>query len=180
MARKIYQMPTLEAMTANLRARMLDAKPAEIVAGQEWYHVANSEAKRIAGLTGVNYKVVAAVMAALSPMNKWGRNLDDAEALCQWHAKGRHGRMPKVATFNRNRDTALRILETGDTTHLSGQKVCAFCANITTPDANEHLTIDRHAFNAAVGSRDITSEQGPTITPNRWTLIETAYRLVAD
>ena len=69
----------LSPQQGNIVAKFSLATTQEVVAGCDWYTDAHKIAGRIASMYGLHHAVVAAVIAALSPNNKWERNLRDAE-----------------------------------------------------------------------------------------------------
>ena len=170
-------MATHTDRVANLRAVAAQAEPADWQAGAAWYPAANTLVRRLARQYDQRAAVVAAVVAALSPANKWTRNTVDAENVIRvWSATGDRDKVRaiKVATYNRNRDKAVEILATGDPTLLTGQKVTAFAYNLSAPDAGGAV-IDRHAYNAVIGHREVVDVRGHRITAKRYRDAAAAY-----
>lgn len=75
--------------------------------GSDWYRLARLECHRISVETGKSFGIVCAVVALLSPSNKWQRNLADAYELCN----GNFGH--KCCTYGTNKRKAISML-TGD------------------------------------------------------------------
>ena len=53
----------------------------DVANGLEWYDRAKRYASIISNLSGVNLNTVVGVMAALSPNNRWERNVKDTERM---------------------------------------------------------------------------------------------------
>ena len=90
------------------------ASVADQVEGKNWYERANQAAYRLIDqYEKINFSQAAGVIAALSPRNKWERNLIDAENLiAAFVAAGAEAAAKvKVCTFNSNKKKALKILE---------------------------------------------------------------------
>jgi thermostable 8-oxoguanine DNA glycosylase len=127
----------------------------------------------IAYQTDVPYDIVCGVTAALSPSNKWERNVKDVFNLLTLE------KLPKVATYGRNLLVALKILKWGRVDGiLSGNKVVSFYDNLLREDSTE-VTVDRHVWNAYMGERQIISESGPRLTERRYVDCSNAYREAA-
>ena len=128
----------------------------DISNGLEWYDRAKRYASIISNLSGVNLNTVIGVMAALSPNNKWERNVKDTERMVWAWVKGEDMSDFKVSCYNTMKAKAWSILEDDLTddddilTRLNGQKIRSFYSNIR--GLNE-VTIDGHALNIALGIR---------------------------
>jgi len=126
----------------------------DIANGQEWYDRAKRYAKTISKKTGVHLHTVIGVMAALSPNNKWKRNVADCERMVQAWKSGEELSDFKVSCYNTMKLKAWSILEDNLTsdddilTRLNGQKIRSFYSNIRGLD---EVTIDGHALNIALG-----------------------------
>lgn len=162
----------------NILAVYGQASPQERSEGALWYIKANAVAQSLAIAHEEKLCVVVGVISALSPRNKWERNLRDACSLLADPVAG------NVCAFGANRAKAARILETatnaGDVISLlgNGLKTRAFFWNIYTPDAKEHVTIDGHATTIASGRyRPLAAL--PALTPHAYGRLETAYREAA-
>ena len=132
------------------------ATPEDIANGLEWYDRAERYASIISNLSGVNLNTVIGVMAALSPNNRWERNVKDTERMVWAWVKGEDMSDFKVSCYNTMKAKAWSILEDDLTddddilTRLNGQKIRSFYSNIR--GLNE-VTIDGHALNIALGIR---------------------------
>jgi len=83
----------------------------------------------------------AAALAALSPRNKWERNKQDLISVY------RQGATATVATFNANKEKALRVLDLETPVHeirniLNGRKVVSFYNNVLHPTSDTTVTVD--------------------------------------
>ena len=139
------------------------ATPEDIANGLEWYDRAKRYASIISNLSGVNLNTVVGVMAALSPNNRWERNVKDTERMCQAWINGEDLTDFKVSCYNTMKAKAWSILEDDLTddddilTRLNGQKIRSFYSNIRGLD---EVTIDGHAYNIALGIRQgLTSDK---------------------
>lgn len=135
----------------------------DVANGLEWYDRAKRYASIISNLSGVNLNTVVGVMAALSPNNRWERNVRDTERMVWAWVKGEDLSDFKVSCYNTMKAKAWSILEddlTDDTdilTRLNGQKIRSFYSNIRGLD---EVTIDGHAYNIALGIRQgLTSDK---------------------
>jgi hypothetical protein len=147
------------------------ANAAERVTGLNWYSDALRAATAIAKEYSVNIVTVAGVIAALSPRNRWERNLADASALIKaFSVDPKSAADVKVCTFNIGKTKALKILADGQQSvvHsieevlgvLSGPKVCEFASCILGDETE--TCIDGHAYSVWFGDR-ITLNKIPKI-----------------
>lgn len=151
----------------NIKAIYELASAAEVADGNAWYGVAKSIAIVLADRYGVTTAQAIGVLAALSPRNKWTRNVIDAEsAISAYVAAGsEQARLTKVCTFGANKEKAIRILESGAETIptileiLSGPKLREFASCIAGLD---DVCIDGHAWCIWQGSR-VTLADVPSI-----------------
>jgi len=108
--------------------------------GMQWYRDAHNFCLKVAKWTRQPLFRVVGVMSALSPRNKWGRNKIDTIELIRKRKRG------KYATFNNNRDKAIKILNAKDEKEviaiLSGMKTVSFYKNILRPYKNDTVTVD--------------------------------------
>ena len=131
------------------------ATAGEYADGKRWYARANGVAERLHELYGISKPRAAGVIAALSPRNRWERNVIDAEnivATCQ--AAGSIDDV-KVCTFRKNKEKAIAVLsdclrEEYIPEVLSGPKMIEFYNCIM--GCND-VTIDGHAYSIWYGDR---------------------------
>jgi hypothetical protein len=117
--------------------------------GMEWYSTAHTFCRGLVGRYGITIEQAAGVTAAISPLLSWEKNLLFADTLVQT------GDAP---CLKRNVRKAQAILEGVDPLDvLGGHKVRSFYDNILQPDTSNEVTIDRHAFDVAVGC--VTNDQ---------------------
>lgn len=126
--------------TANITSIFYKATADELEKGLAWYREAHAIADRIS--TG-RVTRGAGVIAALSPMTPWDRNVMLAElAFCQGYASNALGRNCAKANSIMAGEHPLDV--------LGGQKVLNFFRAIENPKCDA-VVIDRHAFDIAVG-----------------------------
>ena len=160
------------------------ATAGEQAEGQTWYRRANTAAVRLADQYEVPIPVAAGVIAALSPRNKWKRNLIDAENLIAvYKAAGAEAAEDvKVCTFGKNKKKAIEILvwafeHTGPVKNvLSGPKLIEFFSCIMGED---DVCIDGHAYSIWFGDR-VTLAKVPSIGKKLRAQIKSDYMAVAD
>ena len=167
------------------------ATQAEIDDGLDWYIRARQDAEHIAKRHDVALNVTVAVMAALSPNNRWERNLRDADTLIAAYMDGEAVESVSVCTYNKMRQKAWDILAYAhdplQIDHdvdddellyiLKGQKICSFFQNIM---GYESCTIDGHARNIAYGERLSLSGGKFTIGKVEYSALQECYRRAAE
>ncbi len=133
----------LDPTVANILRVYRSATDEQLAAGIRWYDEAHTLA---VALDPTNVERSAGVIAALSPMLGWGQNVTLAtRAYADGVASG---------GLTASCDKADRILngEAPLTVFGKGPKVRNFYLNILAPsDPNGGVTVDRHAFDIAVG-----------------------------
>ena len=131
--------------------------PAERRYGVTWYANAYSDCERIANLFGLPVNVVVGVVSALSPNNKWERNIENAHVMCEAFIDGDEITSFPVSTYNAMKEKAWQILnatfvDDDGTTHvldseiekiLNGQKIKSFFQCILGYDT---CCVDGHAW----------------------------------
>ena len=154
------------------------------VKGKGWYSNAYSIACTLGKKYGVHSNTVSAVISALSPSNKWNRNVEDAEMMLRANAYDLDLTECKPSTYGKQKLKAIAILEgnvSDDETLkriLSGQKTKSFYANISTNGKTTDCTIDGHAYNIWNGT--VTSlGDVPNMTPKTYKMIQEDYRKAA-
>lgn len=126
----------------NIKNKYKEASPELLKGGSQWYERAHDEAKKVGG---GDVRKGAGVIAALSPLSDWNRNVAEA------HEMAKTGTV-RSALIPQNVDKAHRIIS-GEDPHdvLGGHKVRSFFENIHDPSNKEPVTIDRHAYDIAMG-----------------------------
>jgi hypothetical protein len=164
---------------SNILAVFFNATDLERLNGQQWYLVANQAAAVLANRYQVPLIAAAGVIAALSPNNRWDRNLIDADSLTRAYFVGglELANTIKVATYNNNKTKALSILNGAEPLDiLGGLKVRAFYGCIIGQD---DVCIDGHAYAIWQGYY-IPTTKTPKITPKVYSLIVDDYELATD
>lgn len=136
-------MPTTRDYAKNIVSVFDCATDEEIASGMNWYSRANDLAfdldpKRIAHAAGV--------IAALSPMMRWEKNMELATLV--------YSGADYIPCLPANAAKAKAIYNGGEPLDiLGGQKVRTFFTNIMHPDSDNpaHVTIDKHAIDIARG-----------------------------
>jgi hypothetical protein len=162
----------------NILAVFFKATDFETINGAEWYPAANHAAQIMAARYSVTLETVAGVIAALSPNNKWERNLTDADSMIRAYSMGGYDAADsiKVGTYNANKIKALAILSGDDCLQvLGGLKVRAFYDCIL---AGDSVCVDGHAYAIWTGGY-IPTTKTPKITPKLYEAISVDYRLAA-
>ena len=111
------------------------ATPEEKRDGIVWYVNAYADCKRIGLDLKVPVHIVVGVVAALSPNNKWDRNVMNARDLIEGYLNGEPVESIKVSTYHAMKNKAWSILdqmpdEDGVSLILNGQKIVSFYRNI--------------------------------------------------
>ena len=147
------------------------ATPEQIVAGAAWYEDAHEVATALATKNGVTLEVAAGVLAALSPLQSWGANVNLAARFLA--AGGLHAGYLSVGLAK-----ARAILAGADpVVTLAGDKTVNFYKSIVTR-GREGVTIDRHAWSLAVNVR-YAEGNIPTIKGKRYAHAVEAYKRAA-
>ena len=173
---------TYAQLSVNAReivAKFTLATSQEVQLGVDWYRSAFKIATRIADRYGLRVETAAGVIAALSPSNRWERNIIDAEAIIKvWAAGGTDEDVlaVKCCTYPAMRQKALDILtrDISIVEILNGAKIVEFFNCITNPALND-VCIDGHAYSVWFGQR-LTMKQVPNIGKNLRATIKTDYR----
>lgn len=141
----------------------------DILSGMFWYEKAHNICKDISANHNIPLWKVVGMLAALSPRNKWHRNLLDVESCII------SGELASVATFGANKQKALRILELSEFSEiwstLNGRKITNFFCNILYFKDSGPVTVDIWAARA-VSVDDLRSKH--------YSSIALAYREAAD
>ena len=162
----------------SILAVYFSATGSELAYGADWYNQARKEAQAIANRCRLSLSTVAGVIAALSPSNRWERNLIDATNLCRLFSIGDDCASLKVSSYGPNKRKALAILAGADPlTILGGLKVRAFYGCIVGDESA--ICIDGHAYSLWLGDR-VPTTKTPKISPKLYSLIASDYIKAAD
>lgn len=169
---------------ANIKAIYQLATLTEQEQGRDWYPAAQRVALRLADRYSVTVEQAIGVIAALSPRNRWERNVIDADRLISAYVFDgpEAAESVKVCTFTSNKAKALRILaaESADFDRvleiLSGPKLREFASCIANRD---DVCIDGHAFCIWQGERSTLADV-PSIGVKLRRQIKADYQAAAD
>lgn len=149
----------------------------EFAEGKLWYDDAKKQAQAIADGCELPLHIVVGVIAALSPTNKWERNVSDAAAMCEAFVDGGYCEDVTVCTYKKMRDKAWYILVEmpGDAqlvaNILKGPKITDFFWCIL---GHNVCVIDGHAWCIANADRR-TLQEVPTIGKKLRQELQDAY-----
>ena len=154
------------------------ANPSEIKHGLTWYVNATKDCKEIAIKYDLPIHIVIGVVSALSPNNKWERNITNADDLCKAFIDGQDMDSIKVSTYHKMKQKAWSILEqmpSYDETIkiLNGKKIVSFFKNISGDESD--ITIDGHARNIAYNDRQGLTTPNTNIRKLEYLDIQKAY-----
>ena len=164
--------------TKNIIAIYKLANSSEIKHGLTWYVNANTDCMRIANTLELPLHIVVGVVSALSPNNKWERNIVNAEDLCKAFINGQDMDSIKVSTYHKMKQKAWYILETMPNydetiTILNGKKIVSFFRNISGDETD--ITIDGHARNIYYNDRQGLTTPNTNIRKLEYLDIQKAY-----
>ena len=170
-----------ERMIYNITCVYRDADEDQHAEGLLWYEQAKREAYHIAMKHDVPVYIAVAVIAALSPNNKWARNLVNADALIGAFVNGDGLLSVKVSTYNKMKQKAWDILVArpsynGAKAMLKGQKITSFFCDIM---GEFNVTIDGHARNIAYGERVSLTDDRTNIGVREYRALQAAYEEAA-
>ena len=155
----------------NITMLFRTATATEISEGANWYADAHEIAKALAVKHGVSVEIAAGVLAALSPLNSWGHNVNLA---ARFLAAG-----GLDAGYLYTQLAKARAILAGAPVEktLGGEKTINFYLSILTAGA-EGVCIDRHAWSLAVNVR-YADDAMPTLKGKRYALAVAAYKRAA-
>lgn len=168
------------AHTDSILATYFQANVLDRQTGMAWYNNAHAICVTLGHKYGVDSDIVAGVIAALSPNNKWESNVIDAEIMLRaWAADLDYNRV-KVATYSVNKWKAATILDRqlnrdGICNTLRGNKTVAFFLCIASNGISDTPCIDGHAYNIWNGTVS-TLKEVPSLSDKSYRTIQDAYR----
>lgn len=168
---------TLTQGARNILGMYYRASADERIDGATWYARAHQVARDLAQVNGYTVPVAAAVLAALSPNNRWGTNVRDAEACMQAHAAGLPVESVRVSTYRKNLAKAWAVLS-GEIrpadafNERTGPKTLAFFRLIADP-ADSSVCVDGHAF--AIWSGERLAIRDARVTPAQFRAVAGDY-----
>ena len=132
--------------------------------GDEWYSAAFTFSTGLSERYGITVRQAVGVVAALSPSCAWDRNMLLADELLRTgDCSHMYGDAIRKARRIAAGEDPLDV--------LGGDKVRSFFHNILEWQTSEHVTVDRHAFDIAMGRETSDRERK---------VLETGGRRVAD
>lgn len=136
-----------------------------------WYHEAHDDVKLLADYYDKPFHVVAAVVAVLSPQQRWDwltkkgwiyPNLNTAVVVLHAYVNGYDISnifgIGKGGGFGSNKRKAWAILESNDASLVSGEKVTSFYNNLLDPDNEDYVTIDQWMARAYAENPKLNSD----------------------
>ena len=170
-----------EKMIHNITSVYRDADKTQHAEGLLWYSDAQKAAHDIAVKYDIAVYLVVAVIAALSPNNKWSRNVTNADALIGAFIRGDGIDSVKVSTYHKMKQKAWDILAArpdydGAKAMLKGQKITSFFMDIM---GEFNVTIDGHARNIAYGERVGLNDDRSNIGVREYRALQAAYEEAA-
>ena len=145
------------------------------VADAMWYQDAYRIACNLAQKHNTQTERVAGIIAALSPLKRWDKNIELADDLLSGrkvgHTKNMVNKAHKVSQCDIADIPAV----------LNGNKITDFYSNIINPTCDTRVTIDRHAIMIAMGGIHISQSDLAKLsnTDKRYSAIAEAYRRAA-
>lgn len=165
----------LTPSTRNITRVFRTATPEQVEQGMAWYADARRIATALAGQNGTSVEVAAGVIAALSPLNSWGANVNLAARLMA--AGGLSEGYLKIGLRKAN-----AILGgTEPLAVLTSDKIRNFYLCIAAGGETDAVCVDRHAYSLAVAHRFNESEgdKMPNLSKGRYAETADAYRRAA-
>jgi hypothetical protein len=137
----------LNQISENIDYFFNNAKTKEIQDGKSWYLIANNICQDMAQKYDTTTLIAAQVIAALSPRNKWRRNIEDAYVIFDAVINNIKPENIKVCTFHTNKFKAYDIAKNNIKITDKSLKTYSFCNNIANLDPTK-VTIDIWALRA--------------------------------
>lgn len=150
--------------------RYRGASKEHLDAGTHWYERAHEVATK---LGSGDARKGAGIISALSPLTNWDLNIRRAHELVKTGDT-------KSMSYNQTVGKAKRILAGENPEDLfdekSGPKTHSFFHNIANPSNPIPVTIDRHAYDIAVGQKGALDDRGGKLKGARYAHFADAYR----
>lgn len=168
------------AHTDSILATYFQSSATDRQTGRQWYQNAYNVCVELGDKYGVHSDIVAGVIAALSPNNRWESNVIDAEIMLRaWAAEIDYSSV-KVATYSNNKDKAATIIDCNLNRQqivkvLRGNKTVAFFLCIASNGDSDTPCIDGHAYNIWNGTVS-TLKEVPSLSDKTFSIIQDAYR----
>lgn len=156
--RKLY-LPSQVQIKARYEQAYLDL---DSPTGKYWYQIQNLVLADMAIEFNVPIKLVAEVVAVLSPSLRWPMNIPSARRIFEAIASGANifdlvELFKTISGYNVNKVKAVLMIVTGSDVWFSGPKVTAFAKNLINP-FSVVATIDRHMLRLALFDFTMTDD----------------------
>lgn len=159
--------PDHETMVSHILHTYGKATSDQVEDGMSWYRDAHNVCLRMALSHDITVEQAAGIIASLSPLTPWMRNLQLAEMLLDEPGE-------RLPTLQGSAAKASAILSGSDPwAVLTSQKVRAFFEGILYNGATDAVCVDRHALSVAHGGTVPKQQQG--MTPKQYGAIAAAY-----
>lgn len=160
-------------LTRNVTRVFRSATPEQIAGALDWYADAHEIANALAVKNGVSVHVAAGVIAALSPLQSWGANVNLAARFLSTPGGLTSGYLSLGLA-------KARAIVEGATPEsiLTSNKIGAFYAGIVSAGATDIVTVDRHAYDIAVNRRH-TDDTRPRLSGKRYAAVADTYKRAA-
>ena len=169
---------TVWGYTSNIETVFSQATQDELQHGLDWYADAKLACQTMADAYELPLAIVVGVVAALSPTNRWERNLIDADNMLQTFTSGGYVEDTAPCTYKTMRNKAWLILSNGVAQDvdaiaktLNGPKITDFFLCIMGQDV---CVIDGHAWCIANADRR-TMQEVPSIGKKLRKELQSAY-----
>ena len=127
--------------------------------GINWYKDANNFCKDLSSKYNLDTQVIASVLSALSPRNKWEQNKKDTIKVIEAHLNNVSPEDVKVCTFHTNKFKAFDILKGAKVIEYKSRKTYSFVMNVGKLDY-EFVTVDvwhlRACFDKMIIKKSVT------------------------
>lgn len=139
--RRIFSKSELDKISKSLDLVFANATNEDHMSGQNWYKIANQTVDALSHYFKFDKIVVASVLSALSPRNKWKQNIKDTCTVLNAVNNNIEHDEVKVCTFNRNKIKAFNIAKEIACIDDSSMKTYSFVKNICELNS-DFVTID--------------------------------------
>jgi hypothetical protein len=160
--------------TRHITAVFRSATAEQIASALDWYADAHTVATALAVKNGLTLSASAGIIAALSPMQSWGANVNLAARFMSTPGGLTSGYL------GANLAKAREILNGADAGKiLTSPKVGAFYAGILHAGQTDTVCVDRHAYDIAVNRR-LNDDTRPKMTKGQYAAIADMYKRAAS
>lgn len=164
-------------LRSNLRYWFKQASVDEFEDGLQWYKRANDACKFMSHMAPMLQ--VAGTVSALSPNNKWARNLQDAANVLAAVVEDRPADSVKVCTYNANKLKAFEIARGNQQILKQSPKTYAFAKNVGELDP-EFVTVDVWHLRACQTRSLSRKKVAESVTPLQYKIIAEETKKVAQ